>query len=274
MTLTPKRFLTYVAILFLSMALLALVELFSPLRPPGKDRRRRTQVNLTLTVLVFAMNALLSAGATAAGLTVSPTGILEGLVPSLPARIFIGIAILDLFTYVAHVSMHKVPLLWRLHRVHHCDPFVDVTTTYRFHPLEALWRFSWTLGPVLLFGVPAQGIVAYQFLSALNGLFEHANFSIGSALDRVLSWLWVTPNMHKVHHSTECPETNSNYGNLFAVYDRVFQTFTPTGRALGVTYGLRNIDPERATSLAGALTLPFDASRRATDLSPKQEVSS
>jgi sterol desaturase/sphingolipid hydroxylase (fatty acid hydroxylase superfamily) len=259
MMLSSKRFLVQMAILLLSMGLISLIEKFSPLRPRD-SATGRARVNLALTVLVLALNWLLSMGATAMGLGAAPHGFVERFSASWPARVLISIAILDLSTFAAHVAMHKVPLLWRVHRVHHSDPFVDVTTTLRFHPIEPLWRFSWTLAPALLFGLTAQGVVAYQVLSALNALFEHANLSIDSRLDSVLSWLWVTPSMHKVHHSADHAETDSNYGNIFAFYDRVFRTFTPTDRAVGVKYGLRTIDRSRATSLAGVLALPFEAS--------------
>jgi sterol desaturase/sphingolipid hydroxylase (fatty acid hydroxylase superfamily) len=267
MTVATGRILIYVVTL---LASLALVESWSPLRARGQagGQAQRVQVNLTLACFLFALNRLLSVGVTAVGLTVSHRGLLERLVPSNAGRAFASVAILDFFTYAAHVSMHKVPPLWRIHRVHHSDTFVDVSTTYRFHPLEAFWRASWTLGPALVFGVPVQGLVAYQLLSALNGLVEHANLSLGLRLERVLSWLWVTPNMHKVHHSTNREETDSNFGNLFALYDRLFRTFIPTDRALRVTYGLENVDSARAGSLTGVLAMPFALEHAATTTRP------
>jgi sterol desaturase/sphingolipid hydroxylase (fatty acid hydroxylase superfamily) len=269
MTLASKRFLLYVAVLVLAMALLSLVEAVLPLRARGKANDRRSQVNWTLTILVFALNWLLPAPAAFVGLIASPSGLAGRLTSSVSLRVLASIVILDLFTYAAHVSMHRVPMLWRFHRVHHCDPFVDVSTTYRFHPLETLWRFTWTLVPGLLLGLPAEGIVAYRLLSAINGLLEHTNLSIGGLVDRALSWIVVTPNMHKVHHSMDRRDTDSNYGNIFAVYDRLFRTFSPGDRAHRVVYGLRGVHSDRASSLLGVLTLPFESSHPPTPAPPQ-----
>ena len=108
--------------------------------------------------------------------------------------------------------MHMWPAMWRFHRIHHSDPFVDVTTTYRTHPVETVWRFLFAIVPVWVLGIPAQAVVIQRLLQATNGVIEHANMRL-SPLDRVLSLVWVTPNVHKIHHSREVSETNSNYAN-------------------------------------------------------------
>ena len=129
--------------------------------------------------------------------------------------------------------MHMWPVMWRFHQIHHSDPFVDVTTTYRTHPVETVWRFLFAIVPVWLLGIPAQAVMIQRLLQATNGIIEHANIRLWPPLDRVLSLVWVTPNVHKIHHSREVSETNSNYANLLTVYDRAARHLH-AGRAGGV----------------------------------------
>jgi len=114
--------------------------------------------------------------------------------------------------------------MWRFHQIHHSDPFVDVTTTYRTHPVETVWRFLFAIVPVWVLGVPAQAVVIQRLLQATNGILEHANVRLWAPLDRWLSLVWVTPNVHKIHHSRAIEETNSNYANLVTIYDRLLGT--------------------------------------------------
>jgi sterol desaturase/sphingolipid hydroxylase (fatty acid hydroxylase superfamily) len=187
-------------------------------------------------------------------------------------QIIAGVVLLDFSAgYVAHRGLHLVPFLWRFHRVHHSDDFVDVTTTYRTHPVETVWRFLFVLVPVRLLGIPVQAVVIQRLVSAANGIFEHGNIRVWGPIDRVLSLLWVTPNVHKIHHSRERSETNSNYGNVLTIYDRLFGTFVPSERAGSVEYGLDEADPARIGSFGGLLTMPFES---AVDGSLTQESGS
>jgi sterol desaturase/sphingolipid hydroxylase (fatty acid hydroxylase superfamily) len=216
-----------------------------------------------LTVVTFLLNwGLYSAAAVVALLgSIRQWGILARF--NLPSLALIGISIvtLDLATYLAHVRMHKVPVLWRFHRVHHSDEFVDATTTFRQHPLEGVWRFLWIIVPVWTLGLPALGIAIYRILSAGNGLIEHSNIGLSQKFDRLVSLVWTTPNMHKIHHSRSPQQTDSNYGNLLALCDRAFGTFRPTDEALGVHYGLDSVDRKRSESIGALITLPFESSR-------------
>jgi sterol desaturase/sphingolipid hydroxylase (fatty acid hydroxylase superfamily) len=141
--------------------------------------------------------------------------------------------------------------------VHHSDDFVDVTTTYRTHPVETVWRFLFVLVPVWMIGIPFLAVVIQRLVSAANGILEHGNIRLWPSVDRVLSLVWVTPNVHEIHHSREPSETNSNYGNVLTNYDRILGTFTPSERAESVVYGLDEVDPARIGSFGGFLTLPF-----------------
>jgi sterol desaturase/sphingolipid hydroxylase (fatty acid hydroxylase superfamily) len=180
----------------------------------------------------------------------------------MPVQIITGIVILDFSAgYLAHRALHIVPILWRFHQVHHSDDFVDVTTTYRTHPVETLWRFLFVIVPVWMIGIPALAVVTQRLVSAINGILEHGNIRLWNPLDRVLSLVWVTPDVHKIHHSRERSETNSNYGNVLTIYDRVFGTFTPSHRAGSVVYGLDTVDPAKIGSFRGLLSLPFRGGR-------------
>jgi sterol desaturase/sphingolipid hydroxylase (fatty acid hydroxylase superfamily) len=167
-----------------------------------------------------------------------------------------------MYGYAAHVLLHKIPMLWRVHRVHHSDPFVDVTTSLRQHPIEGLWRFIFMTIPAWILGLPAAGIVVYRLVSRVNGILEHANIRLWRPFDRAGSLVWCTPNMHKVHHSNEPAETDSNYGNILSIYDRAFGTFTNTDRARHVVYGLKETDVAEPRSFVGLLTHPFERERR------------
>jgi sterol desaturase/sphingolipid hydroxylase (fatty acid hydroxylase superfamily) len=258
--MNAREFLTSVTIIVAVMVLLTLVELAVPLFVRKPVQRRRAVVNLGMTALTLAFNGALTAAAAivAVALSLEGSGLMAQLAIPITAQIVASIAVLDFFFgYLAHRAMHVSPALWRAHRVHHSDPFVDVTTTYRTHPLEVLWRFLFMIGPVRVLGIPAEAVIIYRLLSAINGVLEHANVRPSRFLDRVVSLIWVTPNMHKVHHSNESAETDSNYGNILSLYDRLLGTFTATERASSVVYGLNDTEALHAASLPRLLSMPF-----------------
>ena len=147
------------------------------------------------------------------------------------------VLVLDLSFYVAHVAMHKVPSFWRFHSVHHADPAVDVTTTIRQHPGEGVIRYAFMAAFAIPLGASPGAFAVYRVWSALNGLLEHANICVPPWLDSVLSLVTTWPNMHKVHHSREVQDTDTNYGNIVSLWDRLFFTFTPARH--GNAYRLR-----------------------------------
>jgi sterol desaturase/sphingolipid hydroxylase (fatty acid hydroxylase superfamily) len=265
--MNAREFLTSVTIIVAVMVLSTLVEVAVPVFGRKPIQRGRTAANLGLTALTLAFNGVLAAAAAviAVALALERPGLMARLAFPITAQIVASIVVLDFFFgYLAHRAMHISAALWRVHRVHHSDPFVDVTTTYRTHPLEVLWRFLFLIVPVWVLGLPAQAVVIYRVLSAINGVLEHANIRPWRSLDRVVSLLWVTPNMHKVHHSNDSAETDSNYGNILSLYDRLLHTFTPTDRAFSVIYGLTDTDAVRAESLPRLLSMPFHVVELAT----------
>ena len=249
------------------MAALAVLEGAVPLaaRPVGPPGRRRANLAMTAQVLLtaFGLNAAVAAVAVALALPIGGPGLMSRLGLPVGAQLVLGIVVLDFaYGYAAHRVMHAVPRLWRIHRVHHSDPFVDVTTAYRTHPVEVAWRHLWLFATAWALGVPAAALVAFRTLSAINGILEHANLRVPPALDAALAWLWVTPNMHKVHHSRLRAETDSNYGNIFSLHDRLLGTFTPTRRGLSVDYGLDDVAATERVSFAALLAMPWRANGR------------
>jgi sterol desaturase/sphingolipid hydroxylase (fatty acid hydroxylase superfamily) len=167
------------------------------------------------------------------------------------------IVALDCSAYLAHRALHASLVLWRFHRVHHSDPAVDVTTTIRQHPGEGLVRYAFMAAAALAVGATPGGFAIYRAWSALHGLLEHANVRTPRRLDTLFILVVTTPNMHKVHHSRTAAETNTNYGNIFSLFDRLFATFTPSARGTHVVYGLDGFDDAATQTTGGLLALPF-----------------
>jgi len=242
-----------------AMALVSVLEAVLPLRARGRWSRLHLGANLALTALSFASYALLGGALVVAlaWLEARGFGLLAWLALPPPLEVFAAVAALDLATWAAHVSMHASPVLWRFHRVHHSDPAVDVTTTLRQHPGETLIRFAFLGAAAAALGASPAAYAIYRAASALNGLLEHANLRVPPRLDALLSLVVATPNMHKVHHSRAPHETDTNYGNLFSLFDRVFSTFTPSRRGPAVAYGLEGFDEPAAQTTLALLSLPF-----------------
>ncbi|HMF94310.1 MAG TPA: sterol desaturase family protein [Vicinamibacterales bacterium] len=265
--MSAREFLMNVTVIVTVMAIAALLETLVPMFVGRERTRGRRAANLGLTVVVFLLNWLLTsvAAIVALALSVRSAGRFGSFTVSLPLQIVSGVVLLDFSTgYLAHRIMHMWPTMWRFHRVHHSDDFVDVTTTYRTHPVETVWRFLFAIVPVWIIGIPPAAVLIQRLLQATNGVLEHANIRLWAPIDRVLSLLWVTPNVHKIHHSRQLAETNSNYGNILTIYDRLLRTYTPAERAHSVSYGLDDADPVRSASFAGLLSMPFTKAESGT----------
>ena len=166
---------------------------------------------------------------------------------------------LDLAIYTQHVVFHKVPALWRLHRMHHTDLDFDVTTALRFHPLEIVLSMLIKLALVVLLGVPPIAVMLFEVILNATAMFNHGNVSVPSWLDRRLRWILVTPDMHRVHHSVRIEETDSNFGFNLPWWDRLFGTYRdqPRDGHIDMTIGLEYFRDWRATRLYGLLLQPF-----------------
>jgi len=241
------------------MALLAGVEAVIPLRARGAWSRRHLGPNLMLILITFATNAIFN---TALVLLLewqaaARIGVLHAFAPPPLATTAVVVLALDFAYYLAHVAMHSSPALWRYHCVHHSDPAVDVTTTIRQHPGEGVIRYLFLAAAASALGAGPGAFAVYRVWSVVHGLLEHANVRVPQRLDAAVAWVVTTPNMHKVHHSRRPAETNSNYGNIFSLFDRGFSTFTPTARGTSIPYGLEGLDHPSVQTTIGLLALPF-----------------
>lgn len=195
-------------------------------------------------------------------------GIINWL-PEMPLwlYVFLGILFLDLFgAYLAHFTEHKIMTLWMVHLVHHTDHNVDTTTANRHHPLESVIRFAFTLFGVIIVGAPIAIIMLYQSFSLVATQFNHANIKMPRKLDKILSYFIVSPDMHKVHHHNLLPYTDSNYGNIFSIWDRLFGTYMELDRE-EIVYGVDTFpDAVKNSSLKELLKQPFAGYRKPTNL--------
>lgn len=187
---------------------------------------------------------------------------------SLPLSLYIiiGILLLDLIgAYLPHYVQHKVKFLWKIHLVHHSDHKVDTTTANRHHPFESVVRYLFTLLGVALLGANMGLVFLYQSVSVILSQFNHANININPSFDKYLSFFIVTPNMHKVHHHYVMPYTDSNYGNIFSFWDRLFGTFK-TLNPSKIIYGVDTFfNEEENGSIKNLLYRPFEKSKAPTN---------
>ncbi len=186
-------------------------------------------------------------------------GLLQWL-PPMPTILFtiIGLLLLDFIgAYLVHLIEHKVPLFWRFHLIHHTDTWVDTTSANRHHPGESVLRFAFTMLGVVVVGSPMWLVFLYQTLSVVATQFNHANIALPKKLDTVLSYFLVSPNMHKVHHHYVLPYTDSNYGNIFSVWDRLFGTFKSLPKE-SIVYGIdTHHDAREHHVIRSLLAIPF-----------------
>jgi sterol desaturase/sphingolipid hydroxylase (fatty acid hydroxylase superfamily) len=238
-------------------------ETAAPRRVRLLPRRVRWLHNLALVVLNSVIVRLLFpvAGVGFAVLTAERGwGLLNAFEVPFWWAFTLSVIALDCAIYFQHVIFHAVPLLWRLHRVHHADADVDVTTGARFHPIEILLSMLIKFAAIAVLGAPAAAVLVFEVLLNGTSMFNHANLRLPEAVDRILRWMLVTPEMHRIHHSIEAHETNSNFGFNLPWWDRLFGTYRPRARlpqesmAIGVK-GLTGSD--RAVKLLGLLAIPF-----------------
>lgn len=222
--------------------------------------------NVFFTVTTIAVNFVLAflLLRAAAWVTSAQSGVLHWL-PELPflVQLTIGLLLLDLIgAWLPHFVQHKTPVLWRLHLIHHSDTQVDTTSANRHHPGESVVRFAFTMLAVVAAGAPMWMVFLYQSLSVVLSQFNHANIALPRALDRALSWVIVSPDMHKVHHHYVMPYTDTNYGNVFSVWDRLFRTFATLDRE-HIVYGVdTHMEPSEHGSVRSLLTLPLRSGKK------------
>lgn len=250
--------------LFLTVfAAMAAWETIAPRRRLLIPRAKRWPANLGI-LMVNGVLIRAIAPAAAVGLAVLAeqrgTGLLHAVAWPLPLKIILAVIALDLAIYLQHVMFHAVPLLWRLHRVHHADLDFDVTTGTRFHPIEMLLSMAIKAAAIFVLGVPVAAVLIFEIVLNLTSMFNHSNIRIPGAVDATLRLFLVTPDMHRVHHSVYGDETNRNFGFNLSWWDHVFGTYRSEPRAghEQMAIGIPAFrDARRCVTLPGILSLPF-----------------
>ena len=247
---------------FALLALLAAAESLAPRRRRLFARRRRWPANFAIAAIdTLALRFLLPILAVGAAFwaEMNQIGALEYLPWPSWAEILLAILLLDALVYAQHVAFHHIPVLWRIHRMHHADRDIDVTTALRFHPIEILLSMLLKIAFVVVLGAPVAAVVCFEIL--LNGMamFNHANLSLPPKADAWLRLFVVTPDMHRVHHSTERSEHDRNFGFALSCWDRIFATYKaqPHLGHDGMNIGLAAWQDARPCRLGWSLLLPF-----------------
>jgi sterol desaturase/sphingolipid hydroxylase (fatty acid hydroxylase superfamily) len=241
---------------------LAAWEIIAPRRGQQLGRGLRWPSNMGVVILDTALVRLIFPTTVVALALVCETqgwGLFQFL--GWPAWVTIPLAVIvmDLAIYLQHVMFHAVPALWRLHRMHHADQEIDVTTGVRFHPIEILLSMVIKFGLVAALGTPAVAVVIFEVLLNATSMFNHGNVRVPLWLDKILRWIVVTPDMHRVHHSIIVRETNSNFGFNLPCWDRLFGTYReqPQAGHDGMTIGIEQFREPREQRLDRMLTQPF-----------------
>ncbi|HVP42508.1 MAG TPA: sterol desaturase family protein [Terriglobales bacterium] len=250
----------------------AAVETFVPLRSLRSSTPRRwlSNIGLYLSSLAAARLILqLSALALAFSMQATSRGLLNQLPLPFVVQFAVGLALVDLRAYTSHRLFHAVGLMWRVHQVHHSESELDLTTGFRFHPLETLVSQGLLLVTVVVSGPPPGAVAFNELIVVVLNLLHHANLRFPESADRVLRLVIVTPGMHRVHHSEAVPEQNANFGVVFSLWDRLFGTYRAglTANPREARYGLAELPRGSELNAAQVLFLPF---RRTPDPSPSK----
>jgi sterol desaturase/sphingolipid hydroxylase (fatty acid hydroxylase superfamily) len=245
------------------LAIMALWEVLAPKRALTVSKVLRWSNNLGLVFFnSFLLRLVFPAAAVgmAAFASEQGWGLFNYFQLPLAVSILLSVVIMDLIIYLQHVMVHAVPALWRLHRVHHADLDFDVTTGARFHPIEILLSMLIKFATIVVIGAPVVAVVIFEVVLNAMSMFNHGNVGLPPALDKLLRWFIVTPDMHRVHHSIEDDETNSNFGFNLSWWDRLLGTYReqPRGGHVGMTIGIRNFRTTQQSSwITGLLVMPF-----------------
>jgi sterol desaturase/sphingolipid hydroxylase (fatty acid hydroxylase superfamily) len=244
------------------LVLTALAEFALPRRRLRYRRGARWTSNLGLALLnTLLIRAVLPMGAVGVAVAAETQhwGILNSVSSPAWLAVLLAFLALDFIIYLQHVLFHAVPALWRLHMVHHADHDVDLTTGLRFHPLEMLVSMGLKCAAVVLLGAPALSVLLFEVVLNASSIYSHGNVRLPGSLDKLLRMALVTPDMHRIHHSTRAEETNSNFGFNFAWWDRLLGTYRsmPRDGHEKMEIGLNQFPDERVERLPEMLALPF-----------------
>jgi sterol desaturase/sphingolipid hydroxylase (fatty acid hydroxylase superfamily) len=262
----PDPWTLFIIAYWAIFATIAWLETVVPAFRDSPDRERRWPTNIALGIINMLLLPLIPVSALlgAAWAQSNDWGLLNLFGVPVWAAVVATLVLRSLVEYVFHVLMHKSPLLWRLHRVHHSDARLDVSTAVRDHPLE-IAALVITLGlSAAAFGMNIWAVIVYEIVESVISLASHANLRLPNRLDRALRWVFITPNMHCLHHSSYRPETDSNYGQVFSIWDRLFGTYSAAPREGydSIQFGLEEIQDARAADFWWQLRSPIHRSLR------------
>jgi len=252
-----------IAIFLVVFLFMAGWEVIAPRRRLAMPRGRRWAANLGILIVnTVLVRAVFPAAAVGIALFAEARGVglLHAFDLGLGLKVLLALIALDLAIYLQHVMFHAVPLLWRLHRAHHADLEIDVTTGTRFHPIEMLLSMGIKAAAILVIGAPALAVFLFEIVLNATSMFNHSNVRLPRRLDAVLRWIVVTPDMHRVHHSIRREETNRNFGFNFPWWDHLFGTYQrqPRDGHERMTIGIPEFrDAANCATFSGILALPF-----------------
>lgn len=255
---TAVRLGVFISVLILMIS----IETFRPFKARTQTRRNRWVANLGLVFLnSFAVKLLgpITAIGVAAYALENGWGLLSRLPLPLYVDIIIGVILLDFAIYLQHVLSHKLPVLWNFHKVHHCDRDIDVTTGIRFHPFEVLFSMVYKCVIVLILGPLPVAVILFEVILNASAMFNHSNIKLPPLIEKRVRSLFITPSMHRVHHSIYPHETDSNYGFCLSIWDKTFRTYIkePQGGQDNITIGLSEYQTDEPSSLIWCLKLPL-----------------
>ncbi len=246
-----------------SLALFWMLEAMIPAVPAsgkqGVMRLRHLLLALVNALPAVALAAIL--GIADAAANAANFGILRIMDIPIWAHVIAAFLLLDFLQYACHVLMHKTPILWRLHAVHHHAEHLESTTAFRFHTMEVAIHGIITLAAVLLLGIHVLDVVIYNAIMLPAAMFHHSNIRLHPRAESVFRWVIITPRMHRVHHSRWQPETDSNYSAVLTIWDRLFGTLSADRRPEAINVGLDGFGPEHTETLKGMLGTPFSDAR-------------
>ncbi|WP_298737051.1 sterol desaturase family protein [uncultured Chitinophaga sp.] len=249
------------ALLVAGLLLLWIIEGFIPRFRFSNNRYRHAGTSIFFSVTTVLVNAGFAFAVVKAAEWTGSTqfGLLYWLGVPAWLHVILALLMLDfLGAYLIHLVLHKVAWMWHFHKIHHIDTSIDVTSALRHHPVESVFRVAALIVAVVSMGIPIWMVMLYQSVSALMSQFNHANIKLPGWLDKGLSWVIVSPDMHKVHHSRYQPETDSNYANIFSIWDRMLGTFVSVPDTTRIRYGLDEYQDARYQEIGVLLKVPWE----------------
>jgi len=238
-------------------------EWLRPSRPPNANNMHRRLTNVAMMLINTAIMRLLFPAitvASAAWANGQNIGLFNTFTPTVLLSLIGSLIALDLIIYLQHLALHKIPLLWRFHRVHHLDMDLDTTTGVRFHPVEAIFSLLLKILAIVLLGAPVVAVILFEVTLNALSLFNHANINMHQKLEPLLRFILVTPHMHRIHHSVEPTEYSHNFGFNLSLWDRLFNTYLGVAKngEQKIIFGQKSLQNTSATgSLSQMLKIPF-----------------